>query len=164
MNKSNKVISILLALLVVLSGANLFVGLSNTYRISQLENAPAVIIEEYPEVTENLSTSETTEDATLNSTTTEKVTETTAESTANLTVSNTTVKESTSPVTDKEDEKDTTSTTVKETEESNSDFCFVTASGTKYHKDGCSYLKKSKTKMTVDEAKLSGYSPCSRCY
>ena len=67
-------------------------------------------------------------------------------------------------LTDKEDEKDTTSTTVKETEESNSDFCFVTASGTKYHKDGCSYLKKSKTKMTVDEAKRSGYSPCSRCY
>lgn len=163
MNKSNKVISMLLALLTVLSGANLFVGLSNTYRISQLENAPAVIIEEYSEVTESQSLPEATEEATFNSTTTEKVTETNAESTADLTDSDTTVKESTSPVTEKE-EKDTTSTTVKETEESNSGFCFVTASGTKYHKDGCSYLKKSKTKMTVDEAKRNGYSPCSRCY
>ena len=49
-------------------------------------------------------------------------------------------------------------------EKSDSGFCFVTSSGTKYHRSGCSYLKKSSTKMTVQEAKDCGYSPCSRCY
>ncbi len=45
-----------------------------------------------------------------------------------------------------------------------SDYCYVTNSGTKYHREGCSYLSKSKTRLTLSEAQASGYSPCSRCY
>ena len=39
---------------------------------------------------------------------------------------------------------------------------FVTASGKKYHKDGCRYLKKSKTPISLDEAKAK-YSACKVC-
>lgn len=40
---------------------------------------------------------------------------------------------------------------------------YVTATGEKYHKDGCRYLKKSKIPMSLSEAKESGYEPCSVC-
>lgn len=43
--KNNKIISVLLAILILLSGANLFVGVSNTIKIRQLEDTPAVVIE-----------------------------------------------------------------------------------------------------------------------
>lgn len=39
---------------------------------------------------------------------------------------------------------------------------YVTDTGSKYHRDGCSYLK-SKNKMTIQEAEQEGYGPCSRC-
>lgn len=39
---------------------------------------------------------------------------------------------------------------------------YVTASGTKYHRGSCSYLK-SKYEITLREAAESGYTPCSRC-
>lgn len=39
---------------------------------------------------------------------------------------------------------------------------YRTKSGTKYHSDGCSYLK-SKIQTTVEEAKAMGLTPCSRC-
>ncbi len=42
--------------------------------------------------------------------------------------------------------------------------CYVTDSGTKYHKKGCSYLKKSASELDVEAAIVSGYTPCSRCY
>ena len=35
--KNNKILSVLLAILILLSGANLFVGVSNTIKIRQLE-------------------------------------------------------------------------------------------------------------------------------
>ena len=41
---------------------------------------------------------------------------------------------------------------------------YVTASGTKYHKAGCAYLKKSKVKMTLAKAKKDGYTACSKCF
>lgn len=39
---------------------------------------------------------------------------------------------------------------------------FVTRTGSKYHRDGCSYLK-SRIESTVSEAKAMGRGPCSRC-
>lgn len=39
---------------------------------------------------------------------------------------------------------------------------YRTATGTKFHRDGCSYLK-SKVEITIDEAKKGGLTPCSRC-
>lgn len=40
---------------------------------------------------------------------------------------------------------------------------YVTDTGSKYHKSGCSYLK-SKNEISLDEAERRGYEPCSRCY
>jgi len=39
---------------------------------------------------------------------------------------------------------------------------YVTNTGTKYHRDGCSYLK-SKIQMNLTDAVNNGYEPCSRC-
>jgi micrococcal nuclease len=43
------------------------------------------------------------------------------------------------------------------------DVVFVTNTGSKYHLDGCRYLKKSKLPMALSEAKGRGYTPCSVC-
>lgn len=40
---------------------------------------------------------------------------------------------------------------------------YVTASGKKYHKVGCSYLTKSVREVTYDEILSGGYTACSRC-
>ena len=40
---------------------------------------------------------------------------------------------------------------------------FKTTSGTKYHKDGCRYLSRSKIPITLSEAQESGLGPCSVC-
>ena len=40
---------------------------------------------------------------------------------------------------------------------------YVTATGSKYHRDGCRYLAKSKIPMTLAEAKAANYEPCSVC-
>ena len=138
--KNSRLISILLCVLIIISGINLFVGVSNTIKIRQLENTPPVVIEK----------------AESEASTTEKQT---------MTFRNDTTKNTTeaSPHTKEPTEKDTDSERPSE-KVKNSSVCYVTSSGTKYHKDGCSYLKKTKTKMTVQEAKDCGYSPCSRCY
>jgi competence protein ComEC len=39
---------------------------------------------------------------------------------------------------------------------------YITDSGSKYHRDGCQYLKKSKTPISLEDAKKS-YGPCSKC-
>lgn len=39
---------------------------------------------------------------------------------------------------------------------------YVTDTGTKYHRDGCSYLHSSHP-MTIQQAEAAGYGPCSRC-
>jgi hypothetical protein len=39
---------------------------------------------------------------------------------------------------------------------------YVTRTGTKYHRAGCSYLKSS-IPMLLSKAKAEGYTPCSRC-
>ena len=138
--KNSRLISILLCVLIIISGINLFVGVSNTIKIRQLENTPPVVIEKAE------SEASTTEKQTM--TFRKDTTENTTEA---------------SPHTKEPTEKDTDSERPSE-KVKNSSVCYVTSSGTKYHKDGCSYLKKTKTKMTVQEAKDCGYSPCSRCY
>lgn len=40
---------------------------------------------------------------------------------------------------------------------------YVTRSGSKYHRDGCSSLSKSKIEITLKEALEQGYEPCKRC-
>ena len=40
---------------------------------------------------------------------------------------------------------------------------YITETGTKYHKVSCSYLKKSKIKTALKDAKGKGLEPCSRC-
>lgn len=46
----------------------------------------------------------------------------------------------------------------------NSSIVYVTKTGKKYHKAGCSYLKESKIEMTLENAKNRGYTACSKCY
>ena len=71
--------------------------------------------------------------------------------------SNTTSKQTTSKSTTNK----STSNTNKKT---NSATVYVTRTGKKYHKDGCSYLKDSKIAKQLSEATSQGYTPCSRCY
>lgn len=40
---------------------------------------------------------------------------------------------------------------------------YVADSGTKYHRSDCSYLKKSKNEISLEDAISRGYTPCSRC-
>ena len=40
---------------------------------------------------------------------------------------------------------------------------YVTKTGTKYHKDGCSYLSKSKIEINLTDAISKSYGPCSKC-
>ncbi|MDQ1274037.1 MAG: competence protein ComEC [Planctomycetota bacterium] len=40
---------------------------------------------------------------------------------------------------------------------------YITDTGSKYHRDGCRYLSKSKIAISLDEAKSQGYTPCSVC-
>ena len=57
-----------------------------------------------------------------------------------------------------------TSVTVQPTRRPNikSVIVYVTDTGTKYHREGCSYLQ-SKNKLTLKEALDMGYEPCKRC-
>ncbi len=40
---------------------------------------------------------------------------------------------------------------------------YITATGTKYHRDGCRYLEESKIAISLSEAKAQGYTPCKVC-
>lgn len=40
---------------------------------------------------------------------------------------------------------------------------YITDTGSKYHRDGCRYLKKSKHAISLKDAKAEGYEPCSVC-
>ena len=40
---------------------------------------------------------------------------------------------------------------------------YVTNSGSKYHSDGCVYLKYSSNEIDLSEAEEQGYTPCSKC-
>lgn len=39
----------------------------------------------------------------------------------------------------------------------------ITRTGSKYHRSGCQYLRKSDISISLDDAKSRGYSPCSKC-
>ena len=41
---------------------------------------------------------------------------------------------------------------------------YVTKSGTKYHKEGCTYLKSSKIMISLEQAVDAGLEPCSKCF
>lgn len=59
------------------------------------------------------------------------------------------------------------STNVKEPEvvqNTNTSIVYITKTGKKYHKDGCSYLKNSKIEISLDKAINDGYTACSKCY
>lgn len=54
-------------------------------------------------------------------------------------------------------------TIIADAEEDNkSIIVYITNTGKKYHEDGCSYLKKSKIEINLEDARYS-YEPCSRC-
>ena len=40
---------------------------------------------------------------------------------------------------------------------------YITRTGKKYHRAGCSYLRSSSIPISLKEAKARGYTPCSRC-
>ncbi|GKH50413.1 hypothetical protein CE91St46_15240 [Eubacteriales bacterium] len=40
---------------------------------------------------------------------------------------------------------------------------YITDTGTKYHRSGCQYLRKSKYAIDLGDAKKQGYGPCSKC-
>lgn len=40
---------------------------------------------------------------------------------------------------------------------------YITKTGSKYHRAGCRYLKKSSIPISLKDAKAKGYSPCSAC-
>lgn len=40
---------------------------------------------------------------------------------------------------------------------------YITRTGSKYHRAGCSYLRRSRIAITLKEACARGYTPCSRC-
>lgn len=48
------------------------------------------------------------------------------------------------------------------TDTSSSYTVYITNTGSKYHRDGCSYLK-SKTAIDKNDAIAQGYTPCSKC-
>lgn len=41
---------------------------------------------------------------------------------------------------------------------------YVTATGSKYHRSGCSYLRQSCYSISLNDAKARGYTACSRCW
>ena len=66
--------------------------------------------------------------------------------------------ENTPEVTGKKPQNDT------ENRVDNGNVYYVTASGEKYHKAGCSYLSNTKREITTDEIISGGYTACSRCF
>ena len=44
-----------------------------------------------------------------------------------------------------------------------SDYVYITQSGSKYHRSDCQYLSKSKIKILRSEVKDNGYTACSVC-
>ncbi len=40
---------------------------------------------------------------------------------------------------------------------------YITRTGKKYHRDSCSYLRRSKIRISLKDACARGYTPCSRC-
>ncbi len=128
-------------------------------------------VETYSE-TQSRTVTDTTTSTTAQHTTTTEITSTQTDTTTSPTTS--TAPENTVSSTTKDNtEADTTRPTSKEPVSATTttmtaktprgDLYYVTASGTKYHVDGCSYLGKSKISIYLSDAIAEGYTPCSRC-
>lgn len=61
------------------------------------------------------------------------------------------------------DRSNSTTIKVEKKETGETIYVYITDTGTKYHRDGCRYLAKSKIKITLKEAVERGYTPCSVC-
>ncbi len=59
--------------------------------------------------------------------------------------------------------KTVVSTTSQDQEKKKKVYVYITKTGKKYHKGNCRYLKKSKIKITLEEACKRGYTPCRVC-
>ncbi len=51
-----------------------------------------------------------------------------------------------------------------DTQASTASTVYITQSGKKYHVSSCKYLSKSKTAISLTDAKNRGYTPCSKCH
>lgn len=60
-------------------------------------------------------------------------------------------------------EKEETTYNEKTQERQEEEIYYVSNQGQKYHVASCSYLKKSRNKVTLEQAEKYGYTPCSRC-
>ena len=60
-------------------------------------------------------------------------------------------------------EQKKTSQVSSNTQKITSTTVYVTNTGNKYHRSGCSYLRKSSNAISKDAAISQGYTPCSRC-
>lgn len=61
------------------------------------------------------------------------------------------------------EQSETSKTTVAESSISDSYTVYITNTGSKYHRSGCRYLKKSQNAISKDNAIAQGYTPCSVC-
>lgn len=52
---------------------------------------------------------------------------------------------------------------IKQNEDVKENVVYITKTGKKYHRDGCSSLSKSKIEISREVAESKGYSPCSIC-
>lgn len=52
---------------------------------------------------------------------------------------------------------------IKQNEDVKENVVYITKTGKKYHRDGCSSLSKSKIEISREIAEAKGYSPCSIC-
>ena len=55
------------------------------------------------------------------------------------------------------------SNTTESNVDSSSYEVYITNTGSKYHRDGCSYLRQSQIGISKSDAIAQGYTPCSRC-
>lgn len=62
------------------------------------------------------------------------------------------------------DEETKQDMSMDDSNESKIEKVYVTASGTKYHREGCGYLKGTYSSLSLEEAVEEGYTPCSRCF
>ncbi len=56
------------------------------------------------------------------------------------------------------------SITIPGCNKSSDTYVCVTEFGKKYHKESCYYIKDNYKKITLDKAKESGYTACSKCW
>lgn len=59
--------------------------------------------------------------------------------------------------------KQTTAATTASSGGGSTETVYITETGSKYHRDGCRYLAKSKIEISKSEAIAQGYGPCSAC-